>query len=181
MKSAGTNVGGASAPRLSSRTAHSRDLRKNRLSDIPATFFITKSLHPKKPLLDADLRELIVSSLEFSIRQNRIYLRAFVAMPDHWHALFALRDAWTLPRFMHHTMSFIAARTAPHIADAGAEWQDGYYDTRIRTAKQFLYVQNYIEQNPVTKGLVSRAETWQASSAYRTDLITEPWPWFFDE
>jgi REP element-mobilizing transposase RayT len=62
----------------------------------------------------------------------------------------------------------------------GIHWQDSYYDTRIRTAKQFAYVQTYIEQNPVSKGLVQQPENWHASSATRTDLVTEPWPWFFD-
>ena len=31
---------------------HSRNLRLHRLSDTPATFFVTKSLHPKKPILE---------------------------------------------------------------------------------------------------------------------------------
>jgi hypothetical protein len=41
-------------------------------------------------------------------------------MPDHWHALFALREPWTLPKFMRDMMSFVGARTAalrtaPHV------------------------------------------------------------------
>jgi len=59
-------------------------------------------------------------------------------------------------------------------------WQDSYHDTRIRTAKQFAYVQNYIEQNPVVRHLVQKPEQWAASSASDPELLTEPWPWFFD-
>ena len=79
---------------------------------------------------------------------------------------------------MHSLMSFIAARTAIHTT--GAAWQDSYYDTRVRTAKQFAYIGNYIQQNPVAKGLVQQPEDWLASSSHRTDLVTDPWPWFFD-
>src|SRR5437763_9153152 len=122
------------------RTAHSRDLRRNRVTDGPDTFFITKSLQQKKPMLDQEARAVIVSALEFAVKRERIYLRAFVVMPDHWHALLALLEPWTLPRFMHATMSFIGARTSQLMATSGTTWQDSYYDTRIRTAKQFDYV-----------------------------------------
>src|SRR3989442_10788263 len=90
---------------------HSSDLRSHRLSNAPATFFVTKSLHPKKAILDESVRDTIVSALEFSVEHKRIHLRAFVVMPDHWHALFALRDGWTLPKFMHDLMSFVGGKT----------------------------------------------------------------------
>jgi REP element-mobilizing transposase RayT len=159
---------------------HSRDLRLNRLSDSPETFFITKSLRPKKPVLDARAREIIVSALEFAVREKRIHLRAFVVMPDHWHAVFALREPWTLPRFMHALMSFVAAKTSAVLRLHGTWWQDGYYDTRVKTPKQLAFVVNYIEQNPIARRLVEHPEEWEASSANRRDLIAEPWPWLVD-
>ena len=60
-------------------------------------------------------------------------------------------------------------------------WQDGYYDTRVKTAKQFRFVTYYIEQNPVEKGLVEKPDEWVASSANRKELVTGPWPWLLDE
>jgi len=108
-------------------------------------------------------------------------LRAFVIMPDHWHALFALREPWTLPKFMHATMSFVAAKTSALLKTHQISWQDGYYDTRVKTAKQFAYITHYIEQNPVSRGLVDQPEQWEASSANRADLVTDPWPWIIGE
>jgi len=160
---------------------HSRNLRLHRLSDTPATFFITKSLRPKKAVLDEAAREIIVSAFAFAVRQQRIYLRAFVVMPDHWHALFALRDPWTLPKFMHHTMSYVGRKTSVLLASYKTSWQDGYYDTCVKTAKQFRFVTYYIEQNPVGKGLVEKPDEWVASSAKRKELVTDPWPWLLDE
>jgi REP element-mobilizing transposase RayT len=72
--------------------AHSQSLRLHRWTDVSATFFITKSLHPKRPILDPEARAAIVAAFRFAVEDNRIYLRAFVVMPDHWHALFALRE-----------------------------------------------------------------------------------------
>jgi putative transposase len=102
-------------------------------------------------------------------------------MPDHWHALFALREAWTLPKFMHHMMSYVGGETSALLTHHKTSWQDGYYDTRVKTSKQFQFVSYYIEQNPVVKGLVEKPAEWVASSANRKDLLTDPWPWLPDE
>ncbi|HET9418564.1 MAG TPA: hypothetical protein VFO30_04415 [Chthoniobacterales bacterium] len=141
------------------------------MSDTPATFFITKSLRPKKPVLDDSARETIVSALGFAVEHKRIFLRAFVVMPD---ALVALRDLWTLPKLTHHLMSYVGARTPTLLQSHKTCWQDGYYDTRVKTAKQFEFVAYYIEQNPVVKGLVESSDQWDASSAARRHLLTDP-------
>ena len=77
-------------------------------------------------------------------------------------------------------MSYVGGRTSPLLQACQTSWQDGYYDTRVKTAKQFEFVTSYIEQNPVVKGLVERAEEWEAGSAKRSDLITQPWPWVLE-
>jgi len=160
--------------------AHSRNLRLHRLTDTSATFVITKSLHPKKPILAEVAREIVVNALAYAVQQERIYLRSFVVMPDHWHALFALRESWTLPKLMHNIMSFVVGKTSALLQRHKTSWQDGYYDTLVKTAKQFGFVTYYIEQNPVVKGLVESPDQWDASSATRTDLVTSPWPWLLD-
>ncbi|HJT45126.1 MAG TPA: transposase [Chthoniobacterales bacterium] len=128
--------------------------------------------------MDEAAGEVIVSAINFALESQRIFLGAFVVMPDHWHVLFALRESWTLPKFMHDVMSFVGARTQTQLSAFGTSWQDGYHDTLVRTGKQFGYIADYIEQNPVAKGLVERPDQWAASSAHRTDLVTNPWPWF---
>jgi REP element-mobilizing transposase RayT len=116
--------------------AHSRNLRLHRLKDVLATFFITKSLHPKKPVLNREATHMIVSAFAFAVQKQRIYLRAFVVVSDHWHLLFALREPWTLPEFMHDLMSYIGAKTSKLLSSHETSWQDSYYDTVVRTAKQ---------------------------------------------
>jgi len=159
---------------------HSKNLRLHRLRDVPSTFFVTKSLRPKKPVLGPELRQIIVEAFAFAVQHERIYLRAFVVMPDHWHALIGLREPWTLPKFMHTFMSHVGAKTAVCLAKHETAWQDGYYETLIKTARQFTYVAIYIEENPVKKDLAATPEEWVESSAVRKDLVTDPWPWVFD-
>ena len=102
-------------------------------------------------------------------------------MPDHWHALFALCEPWVLPKFIHDMMSHVGGKTSVLLTKHKTSWQDGYYDTRVKTAKQFEFVRRYIEQNPMAKGLVAKAEEWETSSAKREDLVTDPWPWLLDQ
>jgi hypothetical protein len=78
-------------------------------------------------------------------------------------------------------MSYVGGRTSAVLTIQRTSWQDGYYDTRIKTAKQFAFVTYYIEQNPVVKGLVERPDEWVASSANQKELVTDPWPWLLDE
>lgn len=159
---------------------HSKNLRVHRWTDVSATFFITKSLRPKKPILDAGARAVIVSAFRFALEDQRIYLRAFVVMPDHWHALFALREPWTLLKFMHDLMSYVGGKTNATLVVAKTSWQEGYYDTHVKTARQFEYVARYIERNPVGKGLVDSPEKWDASSASCKNAVTDPWPLIYD-
>ncbi len=102
-------------------------------------------------------------------------------MPDHWHGLFGLINDWTLPRFQHAFMSYVGSKTNAPLAEKGCSWLDGYYDTRIRSTSQFRYVKNYILQNPVERDLVIEAGHWDASSLQSLDIVTDPWPWAFEQ
>ncbi len=101
-------------------------------------------------------------------------------MPDHWHALFALREPWTLPKFMHAFMSYVGGRTSSALQAADTRWQDGYYETFVRTAKQFEFITEYILENPVKKGFVDLPEEWDASSLKTPEVVAEPWPFVLD-
>ena len=70
---------------------HSHRLRDNRRMEAAGTWFVTKSLWPKKLILvSKDLARIIVDSLAYRSIHDHIPLAAFVVMPDHWHALFAI-------------------------------------------------------------------------------------------
>jgi REP element-mobilizing transposase RayT len=61
-------------------------------------------------------------------------------------------------------------------------WQSGYYETMIRSSRQFAYVCNYIETNPARAGLREDSSSWLYSSLntkYKRALL-RPWPWSFE-
>jgi hypothetical protein len=51
---------------------HSKNLRLHRLKDASSTFFVTKSPRPKKPVLNPDLRKIIVEAFAFAVQPERI-------------------------------------------------------------------------------------------------------------
>ncbi len=46
-------------------------------------------------------------------------------------------------------------------ADAGIEWQDGFFDHRLRAEESFDEKAHYIRMNPVRAGLVEDWTEWK--------------------
>jgi hypothetical protein len=53
-------------------------------------------------------------------------------------------------------------------------WQDESYDHWSRGREETQRIRRYIEENPVTAGLVTKAEDWRWSSAYSREQDVPP-------
>ena len=128
------------------------------------------------------LADVVVASLGFMVDSERVQLGAFVVMPDHWHAVVGVPEGQELPGVLRSMNSWIGRRSHARLAERGCSWQDGYRETRIRSSKQFRYIVNYIEGNPVRGGLAEVKERWAWSSANSglRALCLMPWPWAFE-
>ena len=160
---------------------HSCNLRKHRQEH--GVFFVTKCLQPKLGVIKEDVAEVICSALGFSASEHQILLTAFVVMPDHWHALFGCQDGKGISRRMTALDRWISHQTSSRLDTFGVVWQDNFYETKIRSAKQFLFIQGYIEENPVRAGLASSISEWPWSSANQRfrGSLSIPWPWTFSK
>ena len=160
------------------------NLRAYRRTNDSGTFFVTKCIVPRISLLANDeIASIIIETFRFSVDGDRIKLSAFVIMPDHWHALFAVLPGWALPKFMKSIGTWMGKQTSAAMKERNVQWQKGYYDTRITSSKQFLYIRDYIELNPVRKGLAQDPESWKWSSMNPKfqDFLSCPWPWPFEK
>ena len=163
------------------RSPHSSHLRLHRQVYEPGhCFFVTKCLYPRLKILVGQPAAEISAAVCFYAKHGNIHLAAFAVMPDHWHALLA-PNGKTLPELMNNLSRWITRQTSNDLR--GCVWQDGYYETLICTAKQFEYVADYIELNPVRAGLVENKQDWEWSSANPkySEHSARPWPWHFDE
>ncbi len=115
--------------------------------------------------------------------RTTVRLVAFCLMPNHWHLVLWPVKGREISAYMQVAMN-------AHIRDlqrrhgtsgTGHIYQGRYKPSSIVTERQFVNVCRYVEANPVSAGLVARAEHWKWSSL-TTDgpaediNILSPWP-----
>lgn len=105
------------------------------------------------PLTNSQLAASLLESVKHYHDSERWWCRLFLLMPDHTHALLSFPP----DRVMSEV---IRSWKAYHARISGVEWQDGYFDHRIRNAKELDSKWAYIRQNPVVKELCEKAEDW---------------------
>jgi REP element-mobilizing transposase RayT len=95
---------------------------------------------------------------------ERYGLLAWVVMPNHVHLL--ILPEVPIPVLMRW-LKGSTARSANRILGRTGQpfWQDESWDHYLRGSSQVERTTSYIEENPVSAGLVRSAERWQWSSA----------------
>jgi len=118
-------------------------------------------LHLGRP----EIAELVWGQLMESQESGGCVVHACVVMPNHVHVL------WTPHRSLAELIRQVKGPTACRanriLGRAGeAFWQGEYFDREVRSEKEFVQIQRYVEWNPVKAGLVTRPEEFRWSSAY---------------
>jgi putative transposase len=107
-----------------------------------------------------------------------INLHVVVVMPDHIHLLFTpLRNSegwvWSLPQILRLIKGRSARLLNKNLRRSGPVWQDEFFDHVLRGSECLLKKSDYIRQNPVRAGLVSKAEDypwlWRSSTSPHLD------------
>lgn len=92
---------------------------------------------------------------------QRWFCRLIVVMPDHVHGIFVF------PR--SRPMSAVIGAWKGYLARAERiNWQQGYFDHRLRNRTEADECWRYIRQNPVRAGLTEHEDGW-------------PWSWWPDD
>jgi len=151
--------------------------RLRRIEHAGRYFFVTTNLARGTPKLTPNERGICVECLDKSRAKHGFSLFAYVVMLDHVHLL--LRPwASSLPEIMGDWKSKCAAAVAKKRGTRGPIWQKRYFDFILRRASDFGDKLGYIHENPVTAGLVARAEDWLWSSAAfyakKTPILLRP-------
>ena len=177
----GADLRAANRSYMINQNYHSKNLRQHR-SYKNGVFFVTKCLQPRRALLLPKYRKIISEALIFYAEQEKITLAAFVVMPDHWHLLCAPNQHQSISKIISSIQMWISNHTGKYLTSHDATWHKGFYETKIRSSKQFSYICQYIENNPVAKGLVDKKNEWNDSSANQqyVSKIKRPWPWKFE-
>jgi putative transposase len=120
-----------------------------------AIFFVTICCQPrgKNQLCWPEISRLIFDTARFYEDQHDWYIRLLLLMPDHLHLLASLNADSGMKKIVTSWKRYIAKHADVH-------WQRDFFDHRLRRDENFSQKAEYIRQNPVRAGLVSRAEDW---------------------
>ena len=116
-------------------------------------------------LKDPQIADLVSNTILVGDCERHFYdLVAWVVMPNHVHLL--ILPVVATPALMRW-LKGSTARAANQILGRSGQpfWQDESYDHYLRNPSQLSRAIAYIEQNPVSAGLVCSAEHWRWSSA----------------
>ena len=127
------------------------------------TIFVTFRKLNREPFA-ANAQEII---LQHCLHDDgkRYILHAAVVMPNHVHLLMTpLRDEQGWPHALPAILKLIKGVSARSVnkllGSSGPVWQDESLDHVLRSDESFAEKLEYVRQNPVRAGLVTRAEEY---------------------
>jgi putative transposase len=133
-------------------------LRRLVLSD--RFFFVTCRRLPKRGILTESEFACLARAIHERRRKHGFLVTAWVFLPDHWHASVFPRHPFTISEVMESIKGSSTKRINRARGELGLLWQGRFFDRALRTVKEYQERVEYIHQNPVTAGLVRRAEDW---------------------
>ena len=143
---------------------HQKNLRLGRRSEEGRAYSLTKCSQSGTSLTDEpSAATTVIDTLFWMDVHGKLVLGAFVIMPDHFHMVASLCEI-SLQDVMRQIGSFTARKIKEIWGKSGRIWQTGYYDRGIRKSEDIKEVFDYVHNNPVRRGLVTKPEEWPFSS-----------------
>ncbi|MBI2496516.1 MAG: transposase [Opitutae bacterium] len=124
--------------------------------------FITTCTANRRPLLAANLaRDILTELWTRSAALDGWFVGHYLLMPDHLH-LFAVpaREAKPLATWMKTWKSVSSRRIAAAGQVVPPVWPGDYFDHFARSASAYRQKWEYVQQNPVRKGLCLQPADW---------------------
>jgi putative transposase len=155
--------------------------------------FFTATCLNWQPLLHAERRkDIVMDSLRFLVADQRIWLYAFVIMPNHIHLLWCKRDTWVEKNVQQMFLKYTAQQLKFSMVDNKQEeeletykstqcdrayhfWERRPYKSTMFNRKVAEQKINYIHENPVKAGLCELPEHYRYSSASFYELNKDEW------
>ncbi|MGQ0802044.1 MAG: REP-associated tyrosine transposase [Pseudomarimonas sp.] len=118
--------------------------------------FITCCTKNRRPCL---ARDTIHAALRLAWQAaNAWQVGRYVVMPDHIHLFCAPKSCDTS---LGKWMAFWRSLTTRSLSDeSGNLWQREYWDRQLRRQDSYAEKWEYVRNNPVRAGLVSKSEDW---------------------
>ena len=145
--------------------------RLERRQNTGNSHFITFSCAGRDPyLISSESKSTLQKIVEETRNRYRFHVFGYVIMPEHVHLLLSEPELKPLSI----TLAVIK-REVSSLLNEKPFWLPRYYDFNVFTDAKRIEKLKYIHRNPVTRGLVQRAEDYPWSS-FRAYALLEPNP-----
>jgi REP-associated tyrosine transposase len=136
--------------------------RLRRIFNHDPLFFITFCTHERKKLLASDAVDAaFVAFASQANSQRNIAVGRYVIMPDHVHFFVRGSDDFQLGPWIGRLKQVLAKQIA--LTETLPTWQRGFFDHVLRSDESYSQKWNYVRENPVRAGLVTKADDWPYS------------------
>jgi REP-associated tyrosine transposase len=117
-------------------------------------------------LAQSEIADIVKAALHY--RDGKLLdLHAYCIMSNHVHVVFEPlsmsewhSDILPLHKIMQSLKRYTARQANMLLGREGAFWQDESYDRVIRDNNEYIRTVNYVLENPVKAGLVTKWEDW---------------------
>ena len=131
------------------------------------TFFVTSSIAEKRNLLQSDRSAGLFIRVLYEYRaQRKFRLHEFVVMPDHFHLLLTVGADISIEKAVQFVKGGFAFRAGRELSFRAPVWQKGFSEVRVLDTEAYSGIAEYIRNNPLKRGLVSKASEFPHSSAH---------------
>ena len=157
---------------------------KYKIYDNDNIYFLTSTIVEFIPVfVDSTICNIIIESLSFYRKNKNMRIYAYVIMDNHFHLI---AQSGSLSNDMRNIKRYTARKIINyfemkekrwvlnqfsywkkhHKRESNYQiWQEGFHPQEISDEEMLIQKTNYIHNNPVKRGLVSKAEDWIYSSA----------------
>jgi putative transposase len=142
-------------------------MRKKREYRDGAAYHVTSRTNDKIRVFERRLgKKVMLMVLEDAKAKFGFKLLNFCIMPTHIHLLIVPGPGGNLSKIMHWVKTHSAKRWNQLHGSTDHLWGSRFFARPVTDLRGYLYVMNYIDQNPVKVGLSSYVGEWEAAGAY---------------
>ncbi len=154
-------------------------------------FFTATNLEWKKLLQPDKYKDIIITSLQFLVKEKRVRITAFVIMPNHIHLIWQMLEGHIEDSVQRDFLKYTAQQIKADLKKKHPEvleqfkvnakdrqyqfWERNALSIELRTEKTYLQKLDYLHYNPVRAGLCKLPEAYRYSSASLYELNKTEW------
>ena len=155
------NTDGLRAGRLQRMPEHRHLPHVASFRDSPIVFLTACTHRLRSILADARCHAILREIWQRSAGRDGWYVGHYILMPDHVHLFVRPAiDAELMVAWIKMWKSLSSRKIAAALQTQPPVWQADYFDRYLRSSESYSEKWNYVEQNAVRAGLVTRVEDW---------------------